>query len=289
MQNNIYKTLVSLGVCDDKTVIPFHNKVRDRDGILVLKDQKSGVIFLDKTSHMDVSHYESMNGFGYWHTDNIGDAVKRLNEDDTRRAKLISTYVKDKDYVDIGCGVGGVMGALNVAASSVSGVELQEETRNKLKDDGYTMYKESKYLPSDSFDVASLFHVLEHLTDPIQTLQEIHTSLKPGGVIVVEVPHARDVLLNLESFKDFSLWSEHLILHTRESLQKVLEVAGFTNIKIKGFQRHNLANHIGWLLTGKPSGQNSSGKFRENGIEEAYLQELNKNDKTDTLIAIACV
>ena len=57
----------------------------------------------------------------------------------------------------------------------------------------------------------------------------------PGGMILVEVPHAKDFLLstlNNEDFKNFSLWSQHLILHTRESLHKMLDYAGFKKIQI---------------------------------------------------------
>ena len=57
-------------------------------------------------------------------------------------------------------------------------------------------------------------------------LKEFKTHLNPGGILIVEVPHAKDFLLsNLknEDFKNFTLWSQHLILHTRESLQRFLQ------------------------------------------------------------------
>jgi hypothetical protein len=48
----------------------------------------------------------------------------------------------------------------------------------------------------------------------------------------------------LDSFKESTFWSEHLILHTKESLRKILEAVGFKNIKIEGLQRYPSANHL---------------------------------------------
>ena len=87
-------------------------------------------------------------------------------------------------------------------------------------------------------------------------LGELHSIFESDeGTLVVEVPHARDFLitqLQCESFTNFSLWSQHLVLHTRDSLQKLLSAAGFVDIHIIGVQRYGLANHLTWLSEGKP-------------------------------------
>lgn len=41
----------------------------------------------------------------------------------------------------------------------------------------------------NSVDEIHLYHVLEHLTDPIDKLEDLHRILKPGGVIHIRVPH----------------------------------------------------------------------------------------------------
>jgi len=46
---------------------------------------------------------------------------------------------------------------------------------------------------SNSFDIVSCVHVLEHLDDVIKTVEEIHRILKPGGRLLVEVPHFSSV------------------------------------------------------------------------------------------------
>jgi hypothetical protein len=111
-----------------------------------------------------------------------------------------------------------------------------------------------------------------------------------GGKIIVEVPHANDFLfsfLDLEEFKKFTFWSEHLVLHNRTSLSAFLSRANFKNIVITGFQRYNLANHLHWLKEKKPSGHIKWSMLATDQLDSAYSSMLEKIDMTDTLIAIA--
>ena len=142
-------------------------------------------------------------------------------------------------------------------------------------------------------DTIFLFHCLEHLPDPSRTLKEIYEKLKVNGEgkIVIEVPHARDFLLDqleLESFKKFTLWSQHLILHTRDSLHSFLTDAGFKNIHIEGVQRYTLSNHLYWLKNGKPGGHKSPLSIIETeNLKNSYADALSKLDANDTLVVIA--
>lgn len=220
---------------------------------------------------------------------NREEALENYRENDDRRALQFKSFLIDKDVVDIGCGAGGFLDRIKPYARSVAGVEPQKYMRAELTAFGHSIYPLTKDLPSAAFDVATLFYTLEHMVEPIETLIDVHKSLRPGGILIVEVPHARDVLLELESFRKFSLWSEHLILHTKESLQVFLEAAGFSNIQVTGYQRYPLANHLGWLATGAPNGQKNLPELLDKSVATAYEQLLMKHDRTDTLIAIAQV
>jgi hypothetical protein len=114
--------------------------------------------------------------------------------------------------------------------------------------------------------------------------------MKKGGKIIVEVPHANDFLitfLECEAFKKFTFWSEHLILHTRESLKIFLQEAGFTRVVIKGYQRYPLANHLHWLAKGLPGGHMQWAALSSEQLDISYADLLAQIDRTDTLIAFA--
>ncbi|HVM73380.1 MAG TPA: class I SAM-dependent methyltransferase [Candidatus Paceibacterota bacterium] len=287
MENKIACDLIKLGLIDEKRLEKFSARVRDRDDIGVLRDTETGIIFLDRSDHMDMAHYESIEGGSYWGAKDRAEALEKYREDDERRAKQFHDLIVGKDVIDVGCGTGGFMDQIKRASHSISGIEPQEYVRKELITLGYEMYRVPEEAPESRFDIATLFHVLEHITDPLETLAATRKLLRPGGKIVIEVPHARDVLFSLDSFKQFSLWSEHFILHTKESLRAFLQAGGFKNIEIQGFQRYPLANHIGWLVSGEPGGQKKFPALRSTDIERTYERILIEAHKTDTLIAYA--
>lgn len=109
--------------------------------------------------------------------------------------------------------------------------------------------------------------------------------------MVIEVPHANDFLLsvlNNKKFKEFTLWSQHLILHTRESLEKILNHIGIKDILIEGVQRYTLSNHLNWLSDGKPGGHKAPLSLLDTeNLSKEYESSLCKINATDTLVAIA--
>lgn len=279
------KELYELGIVHADDVVPYYPRVRDRADIAVLRDSKTGVIFLNATDHMDIAHYEHMDDGSYWGGETRERALELYQEDDERRASQFGPLITGKDFIDVGCGTGGLLDRVRPTARSAAGVEPQGYAREELEKLGYPMYRLPSEAPEEHFDIAGLFHVFEHMTEPLKTLKEVRGLLRPHGMLVLEVPHARDVLLKIDAFKAFTLWSEHLVLHTKESLRTYLETAGFKDIKVEGFQRYSLANHIGWLVDEEPGGQKRHVALDTS--KEAYVELLKESDQTDTLIAFA--
>ena len=193
--------------------------------------------------------------------------------------------------MDFGTGLGGILDLFKPISKSVSGIELQKEIRDHLKSLGYQMYGSILEIPNNiKFDIISLFHVFEHLSTPLEVLKQLRRKLNEKGKIIIEVPHANDALLSLydiDEFKKFTFWSEHLILHTRGSLDTYLKKAGFKNIIIKSYQRYPLSNHLYWLSKKSPGGYHEYSFLSNPTIDYAYEEVLKSIDKSDTLIAIA--
>ena len=167
------------------------------------------------------------------------------------------------------------------------GLELNIINRNYLNNNGIECVNALSELNDDKFDLITLNHVFEHLNDPINILVELQKNLKDDGIIIIEVPHARDLLLetfNLEPFKNFTFWSEHLILHTRKSLEIFATNSGLKLKKIEGFQRYSISNHYNWLLNGQPSGHEIFNNLNNNDFHKQYEKLLDSIDQTDTII-----
>ncbi|MBK6776475.1 MAG: class I SAM-dependent methyltransferase [Flavobacteriales bacterium] len=284
--------LVALGIIDPSAVVEYFPRVRDRADVKALRCEKSGVIFLDRVDHVGSSYYSEQDGLHYWSSEDRAQGLALTREDDQRRAAALRSLVKGKAVADVGTGLGGILDLLKDDGRELHAVEPQRHARNMLMDLGYKAHASSKDLADAGvqLDVITLFHVFEHLVEPLRELREIHRALAPGGTVIIEVPHANDALLalyDLASFKAFTLWSEHLVLHTKASLERYLGAAGFVDIQVTGVQRYPLANHLYWLKEGKPGGQNIWPELRDAEVERAYAAMLDRSDYADTLWAIA--
>jgi 2-polyprenyl-3-methyl-5-hydroxy-6-metoxy-1,4-benzoquinol methylase len=94
--------------------------------------------------------------------------------------------------LDIGCGRGDFMLHCRRRGWTVAGVEQRHSPIMALKAAlGIEVYEPEhlEVIPSDHFDVVTIWHVLEHVPDPARTLAHIHRVLKPAGVALIEVPN----------------------------------------------------------------------------------------------------
>lgn len=281
--SRIRQTLRDIGAIRDEDVAPFRPRTRDRE-VPVYRDDRSGVIFIDDYY---VGDDEYVTG------EYRGPLIPSYEDyaDTARRAADYQHLYYGRSVLDFGCGEGNFLRAVRPRASAVCGIELQQSYRERLVADGIACLERLDQA-APGIEVAFMFHVLEHLPDPIDTLVRIRELLAPGsGRIVVEVPHARDLLLSTlgnEDFTTFTLWSQHLVLHTRDSLTRLLTAAGYAGVMIEGVQRYGLANHLTWLAHGKPGGHRSElARIQTPALTSAYAAALSAIDATDTLVATA--
>lgn len=73
-----------------------------------------------------------------------------------------------------------------------------------------------------TFDLITMFHVLEHLADPIGALKKIGHRLKEGGILYIEVPDATRL-----SSPKYMFFTAHTLYFTPDSLQNMLRCAGY--------------------------------------------------------------
>jgi len=285
MQNEILETLVESDICGGGDIEQIYHKARDRDDVSVLRCKESGVIFLSRTDHIDLSFYKNKEESNSWKVKNYDQAKIVVEKDDQRRAEQFKDLIKGKVWLDVGTGMGGVLDLLKPHAQKAYAIEPQVVMRKFLLEKGHEVFADIDQFPYQDLEVVTLFHVFEHIVNPVDFLKKVFGKMKKDAHLIIEVPHAKDFLLKFNRFKEFTFWSEHLILHTRKSLKRFLEIAGFKNILIKGFQRYPFINHLRWMFLGKPSGYERKGNLRL--IDSAYSCLLKGLNKTDTLIAIA--
>jgi SAM-dependent methyltransferase len=158
--------------------------------------------------------------------------------------------------LDIGCGSGNFLRCMKEAGFSAFGIEPSESGSDFAREEhGIEIYRgmiEEYFASANSrqFDVVTLLNVLEHLSDPSQTLSQIRQILAPGGVLAVVVPDARFHDLSGRLRRALGLrnpyWLEqsasvlagfklpdHLCSFQPRTIESLLENCGFRLIKLQ--------------------------------------------------------
>ena len=282
--SSIKKILLDLGLVTESNIEIFSESTRDVIGLKVFRDKSTGVIFIDDYDE-DKTIYpnEKDEDTGLSTFEDTLDSQRRLND--------YRPFVFNKDILDFGCGKGDFLLTILSSAKSVRGVEINKTYLNYLNSNNIPCLERIEEIDNESLDTAFGFHCLEHLEHPIELLSGLRKKIVGGGHVIFEVPHANDFLisnLKCSKFIDFTLWSQHLILHTRESLKIFLLEAGYSNITIQSKQRYSLANHLSWLANGEPGGhKNNLSLIDTTELKNAYERSLQMINATDTLIAVA--
>jgi 2-polyprenyl-3-methyl-5-hydroxy-6-metoxy-1,4-benzoquinol methylase len=286
---SIFDTLSRIGVAAQDSREVYASGTRDRDDVTVYRDSRSGVIYIDGFYGGDEVYEDG--GYRDINLAKTGSRDYEISRDAHRRAAAYMPFVCGRSIVDFGCGDGAYLRAVQDRTASCCGVELQRDYVDALNAEGISCHTSLEALTDGSMDTAVSFHVLEHLPEPLHVLADLRRVLKPGGTAILEVPHANDFLLkdlNCAAFRNFTLWSQHLVLHTRDSLRRLLEAAGFEQVVVEGVQRYPLSNHLTWLADGRPGGHKSAlAALDTPELRGAYEAALNRIDATDTLVAIA--
>jgi 2-polyprenyl-3-methyl-5-hydroxy-6-metoxy-1,4-benzoquinol methylase len=137
--------------------------------------------------------------------------------------------------LDVGSGHGFFLEQCVARGIHARGIETSQHAvdyaREKLKLDVRPMPLDE--LPADErYDVITLWGVLEHVPDPLQTMQQVWTHLKPGGMTWVMTPNTNALERYVKGAQYFNFLNKsHLTHFHRSTLRALLEKAGFQNVR----------------------------------------------------------
>lgn len=156
-----------------------------------------------------------------------------------RKRNIISkvTGLKTGTLLDMGCGTGYFAAFMKDAGWKVTGLEVNEKARSFAKEKfNLEVLNDSELsgFNENQFDCITLWHVFEHLDDPVNSLDRIHRLLKPEGKCIIAMP-------NSSSFdawhygKSWAAWDvpRHLWHFAPDTFRDFTEKNGFRLARIK--------------------------------------------------------
>ncbi len=275
-------------LCGSNDFITRPGSVRDNAKISVLECRDCGLVFLSSFNHIEIDHYEKSG----MHDGDCQDITQWLCEsesDDIRRYNYLKTIITDNTLLDFGCGPGGFLDLTKKVSKNVYGVEIEERLHLEYKKRNLNVFRNLQEASESGlkWKVITMFHVLEHISDPIGILNSLSLLLSENGEIIIEVPNSNDALLTLygnREFQNFTYWSNHLYTFNARTLKDLVQKTGLRVNWIKHIQRYPLSNHFYWLINGEPGGHKLMDFLNGEKLNKEYEAGLAAVSATDTII-----
>ena len=168
-----------------------------------------------------LSHNEHKKGLVPW----IYNQVKKVN---IRNKYKIACGDKNKPHIlDFGCGVGDFLHYAQQNGCEITGCDMSEDARKFANEKlGKTIVtpEEIFALPHSTFDVITMWHVLEHIDNLSFQAEQLHRLIKDNGRLVIAVPNYKS--FDAQYYKD--KWAaydvpRHLNHFHKESLQNIFK------------------------------------------------------------------
>lgn len=193
-----------------------------------------------------------------------------------RKLKLIDklTVSSPPKLLDFGCGTGGF---LQVSANNdweAYGIEPNENARIVANNnDNCVVVDHLDQLNTDSFDVITLWHVLEHIPDVNSTIGKLKALLKSKGRLVVAVPNNEswDALKYKEQWAAYDV-PRHLYHFTQDSIRSLLKNH---KLKVEAIVPMKLDSYYVSLLSEKYKKQD--GKSKGNIYINSFINGYKSN------------
>lgn len=198
--------------------------------------------YISHTDHRKTLFEKLYQGFKVL---NLAGKIRLLNRLMARKGSLL----------DFGSGTGDFLVAAHRAGWKAFGVEPNAGARSMASQKGVRAEAELEALPGDSFDIITLWHVLEHLPEPGTIIQRLGARLYGHGLMIVAVPNHR--AFDAKFYGSF--WAaydtpRHLWHFTKPSLENLFKEQGFDLMREKAMWLD--AYYVSWL----------SEKYRKNPL-----------------------
>ena len=137
--------------------------------------------------------------------------------------------------LDVGCHIGVFLEIAQERGWEAWGVEPSRWAAGEARSRGLQVIAgtlDDVHLAGESFDVITMWDVIEHLTNPLRELRESHRLLKKGGLIGIHTMNIESPLARLMGPRWPWLMEMHLYYFSPRTLGEMLRKAGFTVVKM---------------------------------------------------------
>lgn len=154
-----------------------------------------------------------------------------------QKFQLIRHYHKNGNLLDYGAGSGEFLASMKRRGYSISGIEPDAQTRKRaLEKNGIELFAPSSIDEASNdktFNVITMWHVLEHVHDPKTLLIKLRNQLNKSGTLIIAVPnyYSKDATIYGSEWAAYDV-PRHLFHFTQKTMTKLARLSGFEIQKV---------------------------------------------------------
>ena len=282
------------GTPTDKTVLQLKDYFLSQEDFSIMECPHCGLRFTTPRPAPEVigKYYQSEEY--YSHQQNNKGLVPRIYEfvksfNIKHKASLAIGGLPQGRLLDIGCGVGDFLLYVKNQGWDVQGVEPSDDAKKIAESRlGFLPKSPSEYAQFEdgSFDVITMWHVLEHVDDLHFQTSEILRLLKPGGRLIIALPNFQS--FDCQYYMDkWAAWDvpRHLYHFAPDVLRGLFTALGFQIIDTQklrwdstyiSYMSERYLHHSLALVRGAWVGLRSNCRARKTGMYSSLVYRFQK-------------
>lgn len=206
----------------------------------------------------------------------------------SRKKSLIRRFVSRGTLLDIGCGTGEFLNHMRSKNWEVKGIEPGDSAR-KFAVSNYNLEVKPEAslseIANNSFDVITLWHVLEHVHELDKRVKELNRIIKPDGVVFIAVPNCTsyDAIYYEEFWAAYDV-PRHLYHFTPKTISKLFAQYGFNLIETQPMKFDSF--YVSMLSEKYKNGKINYFRALLSGLNSNYSARKNKDNSYSSQIYI---
>lgn len=231
----VERKAISCNLCGSTETRPFCPE----NGRSLVQCQQCGLVYV--SPRPDPQELYALYGESYFHNDDSGtvgytDYIKdeaNIRRTFQRRLKRVERFATPGRLLDVGCAAGFFLSEAQARGWEPSGLDVSGFAANYTRDRFGIPAQQGSLLeldyPDASFDLVTMWDVIEHVPDPAAHLARIARLLPPGGHFALATPDVASLPAKFtgKRWVGYKLQEEHVYYFSAATLGAMLDQAGF--------------------------------------------------------------
>lgn len=223
--------------------------VAEVDSFHIVRCRQCGLIYVNPRYREDV--LEQLYTAEYYDHDGIKNGQAFFGYDDyiadeeniritfAKRLKTIERFVHKGKLLDIGCATGFFLDLARTRGWEVVGSEVSafaaQYARDRFGLDVHIGPLKDLHFDAETFDVVTMWDVIEHVADPLGDLQEVWRILRKDGLLSLITPDCGSPIARLlgKRWEEMRRVREHIYFFSKRTMTEMLHRTGFEVLKIE--------------------------------------------------------